>query len=110
MLLVNNDNRACCPRTDAADASGPHDGRSQSCGPSVELINRTERSPLKWNLDKFSMLMCCQASMWVLSLRPTETAHTTRSHMIRLDNGTGSIPVPNHQLPVSVVHPLIAEA
>jgi len=25
--------------------------------PSVELINRTERSPLKWNLDKFSVLM-----------------------------------------------------
>lgn len=24
-------------------------------GPSVELINRTERSPLKWNLDKFSV-------------------------------------------------------
>lgn len=35
----------------------------------VELINRAERSPLKWNLDKFSVLML-PASMWALSLRP----------------------------------------
>ncbi|KYN38331.1 hypothetical protein ALC56_07371 [Trachymyrmex septentrionalis] len=46
-------------------------------GSSVELINRTERSPLKWNLDKFSMPMCCRASMWVLSLRPLQRGDET---------------------------------
>lgn len=47
-------------------SASPHDGRSD---PSVELINRAGRSPLKWNLDKFSVLML-PASMWALSLRP----------------------------------------
>jgi len=50
-----------------------------ACNPdsSIELINRTERSPLKWNLDKFSILMCCRASMWVLSLRPLQRGDET---------------------------------
>jgi len=47
-----------------------------ACDP-VELINRTEQSPLKWNLDKFSVLMCRQASMWVLSLRPLQRGDET---------------------------------
>ncbi|KYN15303.1 hypothetical protein ALC57_12352, partial [Trachymyrmex cornetzi] len=64
--------------------------------------------------QKFHVVKYVRRRAWSVRDRArravTETAHTTRSHMIRLDNGTGSIPVPNDQLPVSVVHPLIAEA
>jgi len=74
MLLVNNDNRACEP-SGAQRSPGPHDGRRD---PS-ELINRAERSPLKWNLDKFSVLMLPgRYSMWALSLRPLKEERKRR--------------------------------
>lgn len=60
---------------EAQRSPGPHDGRRD---PS-ELINRAERSPLKWNLDKFSMLMLPgRYSMWALSLRPLKEERKRR--------------------------------
>lgn len=48
------------------ERESPHDDYRD---PVVELINRGEQSPLKWNLDKFSVLML-PTSMGALSLRP----------------------------------------